>query len=57
MRLLGGEVRTQGFGDHGRQRHFRFDGVVLDLPYQPDRQIYVELLYTFFTHVTNILAI
>jgi hypothetical protein len=48
------EVGAQRLGDQRRQGHLRFDGVVLDLPDQPDRQVHVELLDVLVTHLGDV---
>lgn len=45
-----GEVGTQCIGDQRRERQLRLDGPMLDLLYQLDRQINVELLNVLVTH-------
>src|SRR4051812_31522147 len=44
------EVSPQRIGDHCRQRGFRLDRVVLELPDQADRQVHVELLDVLIAH-------
>jgi len=50
---VGVEVGAQGFGDQCGQRQPGIDGVVLDLPDQPDRQVNVELLDVLVAHIPD----